>query len=722
MQDASAQSRGPYYITKDTTVPFGNYVANSLVQVCGGTLYEKNQTVRLGQPIDLSLAEGSKFENIIFDLSNCHLRAKGVYFKGGRISLWQKEAKVSFEDCKFEQVTFVMGSAHHSDDDFERHRSHLWFKNSVLNRVTFETSRKSEAATSLKIVVGLKMEQCTVLGPSRLVSFPPVTPTFLADMKKAETEITSCAFVQSTYTLPFLALTKECLFDSCVLETADNLEALTAPVTVPVTFQQPESAEAIKSNYPQLILTPASGKVLPGCQLVYTLTNGEISTNDLPTSVVPVTNLATVVPPAVPIPGAPPVPGMPPVANQPQPQPRVRPQRQAEAPPTLVSATATGTNGAPDSGLKIPRVSLDNLQLKPRLGGGSEGSLAKLEAAAVQGAPGSSGSVRCDVPVTTAMGKALQEVAKFIQLNHGGWPQGQEITLFFTGRYSYKDGPSPAVASALLLHSMISGKELDPAFAVAGDMNADGSVQPIGGVAERIRGAAKSNCKLAGIPATSVSELGDLLLTDGPAPFATVQIFGLEHFREAEALALTTKPEALTAAITEMNRVQEVLLRNPAQMGGMLRNQHVIAKLQQVLKDAPNHLSARYLLLYASGKLPQTISLGGSLHAIDEAGKVLLDTINANGGGALPNINKDSVGSSLTRLQAVRARCDARTRPYADALLRLGTAMKEVFDRPSKTVSQVEEYKAKIRNASDAVDAELSRLLNDPAVREAMNE
>lgn len=393
----------------------------------------------------------------------------------------------------------------------------------------------------------------------------------------------------------------------------------------------------------------------------------------------------------------------------------------AGIPRALKGQNVTGTTGAPDTGLKLQQTNVHGLLILS-LPSGEAGSASKMSAIALDADKGSSAAVSFNQPVGEMMSKALGEVAKFTQLNNKGWPKGYTIELSFADKYSDKDGPSAAVACALLLHSLITGKALDPAFAVTGDMNADGSVQPIGGVEAKIRGATKGHCKIIGIPLKNESALGDLLLTDGPRPFASIQIYSISQFTDAEALALNEKPAATQATVAEMTRVQELLMRDPAQMGSWLRNQHVVAKLQQVLKDSPNNLSAKYLLMHATGKVPQTLSLAGSLNAIDNAAADLVSAIKSKRSNAssFSSVGGTSVGSNITRLQALRARCDMRARAYADAIIRFGHAVKEAQDRPPNSGARAQVLINAINGSAKMVETELDRLLSDPKVREEL--
>ncbi|RBP36599.1 Lon protease-like protein [Roseimicrobium gellanilyticum] len=675
------------------------------------------------QRIDITIAEDTEFHGVALTFSNANVRAKKVLFKGGTIEV-ANGARLMFEDCIFDGVTFSVGEPlptqvtnEAPEVVFEKYRGHLSMKNSVLHKVLFQVKGGASA------LVGLKMEQCTVHGPDSLLPVMDVKAGFLEEAKRNQTEVVGCAFHQCSFSPAFLAVTRGSAFDNCSLISGLPMDGLPTGVQVSATFTPTESAQQITAQLPQFVITPLSPAVVTGAGLGYSIAGGEVTRNSLPPTLASV-RLAAMLPPAArrgPVPVMASVPATPPGAN-PVSMPSREPVPMYEPAPVSSSPSVPPmVTGTPGLGLKSKQTSVHGLLIMS-LAAGEAGAASKMAAIALQNGGTSPAVVQFNQPVGEMMDKALAEVIKFTQLNNNGWPEGYQIELSFADKYSNKDGPSAAVACALLLHSLFTGKELDPTFAVTGDMNADGTVQPIGGVAAKIRGATKGHCKLVGIPVKNEASLRDVLLMDGPAPFASIQIFSITKFGEAEALALAQKPAATQAAISEMNRVQEVLMRNPGQMGLWLRNQHVIAKLQQVLKDAPNHLSAKYLLMHASGKAPLTLSLAGSLTTIDDNAGELLAAIKSNRGEAFDSMGKSSVGSSLTRLQSVRAKCDVRARPYADAIIDFGTAVKEAQDRPAQTGTRATEYRNKIRGAAASVEAAMNRLMNDPTVREELDQ
>jgi len=92
---------------------------------------------------------------------------------------------------------------------------------------------------------------------------------------------------------------------------------------------------------------------------------------------------------------------------------------------------------------------------------------------------------------------------------------------------------------------------------------------------------------------------------------AAIQIFALDNVDTALDLARTDRPAPLAAAMKKFAQFQEVVkgkfLRNE------LRSKENLALLEETLTLAPHHLSARYLLDAAKGKLPRRLTHRTSL-------------------------------------------------------------------------------------------------------------
>lgn len=314
--------------------------------------------------------------------------------------------------------------------------------------------------------------------------------------------------------------------------------------------------------------------------------------------------------------------------------------------------------------------------------------------------------------VGSMMQKALQEVARFHALRHGGWPRAQEMQLSFEDKFTGKDGPSAAVACALLLESVIKGTDLDPAFAVTGDLNADGSVQPIGGVHAKLRGATNLKCTLLGIPAKNAIHATDIFYTEGLKPFLRIQVFAFAKFDDALAVARAAKPPEIAAAISDFAALAKAAAAAP----NSLRAPDAIAKLRSILQRAPSHHSAQVLLQFATDKLPKTLSPAGTLSEIDQATGDLETAIR---GDLTANTKLDGgqVAKARSGLQRLRPLADARVRPLVDAWVAWGNlADKFVKSNGPRDEKDVKEWIATVNR----INVEEEKLRTNEAFREEL--
>ena len=319
-------------------------------------------------------------------------------------------------------------------------------------------------------------------------------------------------------------------------------------------------------------------------------------------------------------------------------------------------------NALPAITVKLNSTSVNALLIRELGGGKLAGSASALSLTSLPGGGDSSGEVKFNQNVGDMMQKALKEVSRFHALRQNGWPRGVEMELSFADKFTPKDGPSAAVACALLLESAFTGTKLDSGFAVTGDMNADGSVQPIGGVHAKLRGATKLSCKLLGIPEKNAAHAADIALTEGIKPFIAIQVFSLTKFEDALTLARTDKPAALAAAIAEYDVIAQVLQKNPTAS----KSPSLPGKLKAILEKAPNHFSAKILLEYATGKMPVRLSPAGTLSELRQGVGDIVTGINGDM-SATSKLDGAQLGKARGALQRLRPLADLRVRSVVDA-------------------------------------------------------
>ena len=127
--------------------------------------------------------------------------------------------------------------------------------------------------------------------------------------------------------------------------------------------------------------------------------------------------------------------------------------------------------------------------------GDALGSATDLILTVSPGSPkGDSIPVTFSIPVGKQMNQVLGDVARAIDARYP-MIAARKMEFSFEDRTNY-DGPSVGAALGTLILSAIQGFDIDPQFAITGDVSAEGKVRVIGGVGAKLRGAKDAGCTL----------------------------------------------------------------------------------------------------------------------------------------------------------------------------------------------------------------------------------
>ena len=125
--------------------------------------------------------------------------------------------------------------------------------------------------------------------------------------------------------------------------------------------------------------------------------------------------------------------------------------------------------------------------------------------------------------------------------------------------------------------------------------------------------------------------LTDLALLDGTPCLWETQIFSISTIDEAFSLARKDRPENIKSA---MARFDALRARLPAIVTpNYLQSPIVQAELKEIVRVAPNHLSAAALLRAAENQLPHELSLNRSVDEILSASYLFVSDIVVVRGG-----------------------------------------------------------------------------------------
>ena len=396
-------------------------------------------------------------------------------------------------------------------------------------------------------------------------------------------------------------------------------------------------------------------------------------------------------------PAAPVMENKPAMGDSPQPRPSIQPRVQPED-----NAVIPG----PNLPIKKRQTEIQGLAVAQDESGQMFGITTELILTATPGNPPGYTPVRFVSPVGDDMLAALDDVLRTVRVNYPKWAASR-VELSFENRYTPKDGGSIAAAIGTLLMSMLQGFDVDDKAAMTGDLTADGKLRQIGGVAAKIRGATASGCNLVILPAENYDQVVDAMVYEGPSLLMNIQVIGAADLQEATALARVDRDEKLAQALDTFGSIAPLLKASPAR----IHTKAMQDKLKRVLELAPNHYSARLLLLVAQNKQPTRLSATASMYYIAVATQQALPAIFDGKAGAEPTLPK-VVDSGLVNLRKLRSRVDAKVLPCLDAMVDFIQTINAI-NAGRRDAEDLEPKRQKLLDA-------LSRLQTDRALMEKM--
>ncbi|MDF1813917.1 MAG: hypothetical protein P1V20_17070 [Verrucomicrobiales bacterium] len=381
---------------------------------------------------------------------------------------------------------------------------------------------------------------------------------------------------------------------------------------------------------------------------------------------------------------------------------------------SIMSGVATGSAVG---GLAKSQSLIKGLLVQELSGSQFAGEASQMNATVLGKSSGSSMSVKFNQKVGEMMTDAVGKMMSFLKSRHGTLPEGVQVELSFEEQYIPKDGPSAGVACTLMLDALLKGHEYSPGFAVTGALDEKGAVGGVGGVDGKIRGAISRNCEMVAIPSENERVIQDLLILEGPANLAKIQIVEIETYDDALQVAKKhdTRDEEVKKAIETFREVQAVLNRP----GGLayINNRQVQSKLRSVLQVLPNHLSAKYLLLKGMGRDPGNLTLLGSVQAIDRNAAPLINALREGDFDIQDRLRKDSFAETMSALTRLRPLLDERTRPCADAIVTYSGYVRVAINNPPRSPSARNQLINNLRSSGRDVGTQYDQLFKRPDVK-----
>jgi hypothetical protein len=346
-----------------------------------------------------------------------------------------------------------------------------------------------------------------------------------------------------------------------------------------------------------------------------------------------------------------------------QPVPATNPSPTVEAQPPSRSPAAAPPRiylpgSAPTTQISRAQSSIQVLYIRIGDSGEAVGAASSLILTATPGKPENDlVPIAFTSSASSQMYTVLDDVSRAISV-HSHLGGAERLDLSFEDRNNATDDQSIGAAIGTLMLSIIHNVDIDPNFAITGDVTADAKVRKVGGVAAKLRAAAKSGCTIVAVPAEDLDQVRDAMIYDGPGIITNVQVIGISTLDDAMAVARTNRDDKLAKAISLFERIQNAIRQSPQYLLGHEAPQ----RLAEVLELEPNHESAALLLAYTQHKLPH-LSAGASVYYTSSAVREFWN---------LPTVTNApitdySAEAALSTLFKLRPLADPNVRPYIDA-------------------------------------------------------
>lgn len=313
--------------------------------------------------------------------------------------------------------------------------------------------------------------------------------------------------------------------------------------------------------------------------------------------------------------------------------------------------------------------------------------------------------------VGASMKTALDEAVRAVKLRHSAFGERQHFTLSFGEKYGAKDGPSAGAAFTLVLYSLYDPLKLAGDCAITGDITVDGRIRKVGAVPSKIQAAMLDQCRLVAIPRENAEAPADAALLYPQNTLWKTQVITVDTLDQALDVMREDRSANLQAAIDRFEAVQRAVGKDTPR----LTHAHasLIPQLQEVLRLAPNHASARYMLDALQGKTPAMLSLGESLASVQRITRGTLSM--AAPSQERREINQNAIADGLARLEVLQPILDYRIADLCTADL-AGLRVLQTMNAIPPPPAQLAEYRQRMTAIHDLEE----RMSTDRTLIEAL--
>ncbi len=201
----------------------------------------------------------------------------------------------------------------------------------------------------------------------------------------------------------------------------------------------------------------------------------------------------------------------------------------------------------------------------------------------------------------------LEETIKHLLAKcHGELPLGARITI--GGKDLEKSISSDirrpiGAAAAVLASSAITG--IEPDAIILGDVTESGALKLPTGIWDQLQSLGKGSGRRLVLPAEAAAYLPSILAMERPGFFLEYEVLLASDFKQMLEMTAKTPRGAIASPILRFHEVQD--RAGTQEVRQYIANSFVRQRLLSIFQECPDHISAKMLLIQASGNRPVLI-------------------------------------------------------------------------------------------------------------------
>lgn len=263
------------------------------------------------------------------------------------------------------------------------------------------------------------------------------------------------------------------------------------------------------------------------------------------------------------------------------------------------------------------------------------------------------------------------------------------------------------LASRILLECALSDKEINPDFAIAGELGSLGlTVELEGEPIDAVRSGSGLDVPYLLFPEPSLESLVAQVETDEDVQllFGT-EIISFTNLEEALFAFSEPTDEALKRASGIFSEIREASTRMALQE--FVRNDKVIERLHEVVAAYPRHLSAKAILSYGQKPISRTVTIRMDVEKISSLIQPLIDIADPESDLNEARNSFDDIELALSRM---RSEISPEARDYFDAAEDLVEASELFLNLTNRETAIAQQRERELHERITALEEEGARL------------